>query len=108
MRRNDTSHNRKIRCFDFFEPEATCLTEERFGGGGGSGGSGKQQQEEPSNHNAFGDGPKFVCGVEYYRSLKQKTSSSSSSSSSSSASKFKGSGLYIVELSICLWSEYSC
>ncbi|KAL7539232.1 hypothetical protein ACHAWF_006337 [Thalassiosira exigua] len=36
--------------FDPFEPEATCFTEERLG-------SGKRYQ-------AYGDGPKFVCGVD--------------------------------------------
>jgi len=47
--------NRKTMIFDLFEPEAVCLTEERFGG--------------TSQHrfDAFGDGPKFVCGVDYLR-----------------------------------------
>jgi hypothetical protein len=69
--------------FDLFEPEAVCFTDERFGG--------------PHRYDAFGDGPKFVCGIDYLRATttttttrkpkkkkkkKQKASSSSSSSSS--------------------------
>lgn len=38
------------RNFDPYEPEATCVDEERFG------------SEE--RYSAFGDGPKFVCGVD--------------------------------------------
>ncbi|KAL7530585.1 hypothetical protein ACHAWF_003438 [Thalassiosira exigua] len=41
---------RVTRWFDPFEPEATCFTEERLG-------SDKRYQ-------AYGDGPKFVCGVD--------------------------------------------
>ena len=36
--------------FDLYEPEAVCITEERFG---------SDQRFE-----AFGDGPKFVCGID--------------------------------------------
>lgn len=56
--------NRKTMIFDLFEPEAVCLTEERFGG------------SSDERFVAFGDGPKFVCGVdylrEYYATKKQK------------------------------------
>jgi hypothetical protein len=38
---------------DLFEPEATCISEERFG-----------QGRNTSRYNAFGDGPKFVCGLD--------------------------------------------
>ena len=41
---------------DIFEPEAVCLMEERFGGNNGGG--------VPVRHDAFGDGPKFTCGVD--------------------------------------------
>ncbi|KAL3935350.1 MAG: hypothetical protein SGARI_003014 [Bacillariaceae sp.] len=41
--------------FDLFEPEAVCLAEERFGG------------TSEQRFVAFGDGPKFVCGVDYLR-----------------------------------------
>jgi hypothetical protein len=41
--------------FDVFEPEAVCLTEERFGG------------LYSERFFAFGDGPKFVCAVDYLR-----------------------------------------
>ncbi|KAL3798643.1 hypothetical protein ACHAW5_008398 [Stephanodiscus triporus] len=41
-----------IKLFDLFEPEATCLSEERFG------------SESEERFVAFGDGPKFVCGVD--------------------------------------------
>lgn len=47
--------NRKNMIFDLFEPEAVCLTEERFGGA------------SDERFVAFGDGPKFVCGVDYVR-----------------------------------------
>ncbi|KAL7535277.1 hypothetical protein ACHAWF_005109 [Thalassiosira exigua] len=39
--------------WDPFEPEATCLTEERFG------------SRSAGRYGAFGDGPKFVCGVDH-------------------------------------------
>mmetsp|Transcript_14086 Transcript_14086/g.23980 ORF Transcript_14086/g.23980 Transcript_14086/m.23980 type:complete len:351 (-) Transcript_14086:159-1211(-) len=37
--------------FDIYEPEATCLSEERFG--------------TDTRYHAFGDGPKFICGVDF-------------------------------------------
>ena len=40
------------KLFDLFEPEATCFREERFG------------SESNERFDAFGDGPKFVCGVD--------------------------------------------
>jgi hypothetical protein len=46
--------------FDLFEPEAVCFTDERFGG--------------PSRYDAFGDGPKFVCGIDYLRATTTTTS----------------------------------
>jgi hypothetical protein len=46
------SSERNDAIFDLFEPEAVCLTEERFGG---------------ERFFAFGDGPKFVCAVDYLR-----------------------------------------
>jgi hypothetical protein len=42
-----------LRLFDLFEPEATCFSEERFG------------SESEARFDAYGDGPKFVCGVDY-------------------------------------------
>jgi len=42
-----------IRLFDLFEPEATCFDEERFG------------SDSEERFDAFGDGPKFICGVDY-------------------------------------------
>jgi hypothetical protein len=47
--------NRKTMIFDLFEPEAVCLTEERFGG------------SSDEQYVAYGDGPKFVCAVDYLR-----------------------------------------
>jgi hypothetical protein len=47
--------NRQNMIFDLFEPEAICLTEERFGG------------SSDERYIAFGDGPKFVCAVDYLR-----------------------------------------
>jgi len=41
---------RKSKVYDLFEPEAVCFTDERFG--------------SPARYDAFGDGPKFVCGVD--------------------------------------------
>lgn len=46
----DTDMGDKIS-FDLYEPEATCLSEERFG--------------SETRYSAFGDGPKFICGVDY-------------------------------------------
>ena len=37
--------------FDIYEPEATCFSEERFG--------------SETRYSAFGDGPKFICGVDF-------------------------------------------
>jgi len=44
-----TNHKKK---FDLHEPEANCILEERFGSNSGV------------RYEAFGDGPKFVCGVD--------------------------------------------
>ena len=44
--------NAMLYWFDHYEPEANCLTEERFGSG------------SPRRYEAFGDGPKFICGVD--------------------------------------------
>jgi hypothetical protein len=38
--------------FDLYEPEATCFREERFG------------SESEERFDAYGDGPKFLCGVD--------------------------------------------
>jgi hypothetical protein len=40
--------------FDIYEPEATCISEERFG-----------SDRSTIRYNAFGDGPKFICGVDF-------------------------------------------
>ena len=37
--------------FDIYEPEADCFSKERFG--------------FDIRYNAFGDGPKFICGVDF-------------------------------------------
>ncbi|KAL3810040.1 hypothetical protein ACHAXA_009453 [Cyclostephanos tholiformis] len=39
--------------FDLYEPEATCFREERFGA-----------SDSGERFDAYGDGPKFVCGVD--------------------------------------------
>jgi hypothetical protein len=39
-----------VLSFDIYEPEATCFSEERFG--------------TDVRYHAFGDGPKFICGVD--------------------------------------------
>lgn len=46
-RRDQTGKNK----FDIYEPEAVCFTEERFGSN--------------ERFSAFGDGPKFVCGLDF-------------------------------------------
>jgi hypothetical protein len=48
-----------VELFDLYEPEAVCFTDERFG----QGKTGRRYQ-------AFGDGPKFVCGVDLLASKK--------------------------------------
>jgi hypothetical protein len=48
-----------VTFFDNYEPEAVCFTEERFGG--------KQR------YDAFGDGPKFACGIDYLREVTTRT-----------------------------------
>jgi hypothetical protein len=45
-------HYVEKKIFDLFEPEANCISDERFGG-------------TKRRYEAFGDGPKFVCGVDY-------------------------------------------
>ena len=53
--RLDTNHpvsDNPVRFFDLYEPEATCFTEERFGARG------------DKRYDTFGDGPKFVCGID--------------------------------------------
>ena len=49
----------KIALFDLWEPEAVCIVEERSGG--------------DERFDAFSDGPKFVCGVDYLRELYSTT-----------------------------------
>jgi Methyltransferase domain len=68
-----------VTFFDLFEPEAVCFTEERFGvspyGGGSSANSTNTDNSSSSSnnnikkkrYNAFGDGPHFVCGIDYLR-----------------------------------------
>lgn len=55
VRQNATSswkpRNSKMK-FDLYEPEANCISEERFG------------SDSTVRYEAFGDGPKFVCGVD--------------------------------------------
>ena len=48
----DTNMGDKIS-FDIYEPEATCFSEERFG------------SKTETRYRSFGDGPKFICGVDY-------------------------------------------
>eukprot|EP00956_Cyclotella_meneghiniana_P011426 scaffold16034_cov38-Cyclotella_meneghiniana.AAC.2 len=55
--------------FDMWEPEAVCLTEERSGG--------------ESRFDAFGDGPKFICGVDYLRELYARSNSTVATTTSS-------------------------
>ncbi len=70
--KEEAERSKKFR-FDLWEPEAVCLTEERFGG------------QSDTRYDAFGDGPKFVCGVDYirelYNSSKKRDARSLSSSS---------------------------
>lgn len=47
--------------FDFYEPDAVCLREERFG-----------TLPNLDRHEAFGDGPKFVCGVDHLAAKAKK------------------------------------
>ena len=44
------------KLFDLFEPEANCFSDERFGG--------------PSRFLAFGDGGKFMCGIDLLKKRK--------------------------------------
>lgn len=60
----DEEYRRRITLFDPFEPDAVCLTEERFGG----------RTEE--RHDAFGDGSNFLCGADYLRDSSRKQSES--------------------------------
>ncbi|KAL7537057.1 hypothetical protein ACHAWF_005645, partial [Thalassiosira exigua] len=50
IEKDESYHPSKKMAFDMFEPEAVCLTDERFG--------------SAKRYEAFGDGPKFVCGVD--------------------------------------------
>jgi hypothetical protein len=53
LKEKEVSRHLKYK-YDLFEPEAVCITEERFGG-------------RPERYYSFGDGPKFVCGIDYLR-----------------------------------------
>jgi len=59
-----------VRLFDLYEPEATCFSEERFG------------SESNVRFDAYGDGPKFVCGVDYIANKATTTASVVGSSTS--------------------------
>lgn len=50
--KNDPHSWPDLTKFDAFEPEAVCFDEERFGSKNGK------------RHHSWGDGPKFVCGVD--------------------------------------------
>lgn len=69
LARHTTSYRppTNVEAMDIFEPEAICLSEERFGGG-------KDGKVLP-RHDAFGDGPKFACGIDVL-AAKSKASSS--------------------------------
>ena len=49
----DLSRTPELLWWDAFEPEATCFSDERFG-----------SMLRKRRYGAFGDGPKFVCGVD--------------------------------------------
>ncbi|CAJ1938118.1 unnamed protein product [Cylindrotheca closterium] len=49
---SEINPSQKISVFDAFEPEASCFAEERFG------------SKSAIRFNSFGDGPKFICGVD--------------------------------------------
>lgn len=55
-----------LRLFDLYEPEANCFSEERFG------------SESNKRYDAYGDGPKFVCGVNYLASKAKGTTTTTS------------------------------
>ena len=57
IKETDENHYEKY-IFDLFEPEAVCVTEERFGG-----------TNHHRRYDSFGDGPKFACGVDYLHDL---------------------------------------
>ncbi len=50
-----------VRLFDLYEPEAQCFDEERFG------------SRSKRRFDSFGDGPKFLCGVDYIASRAKET-----------------------------------
>ncbi|KAL3810049.1 hypothetical protein ACHAXA_009462 [Cyclostephanos tholiformis] len=56
-RKNRHKRNKNLRkgklLFDLYEPEATCFHEEHFGA-----------SDSGERFDAYGDGPKFVCGVD--------------------------------------------
>jgi len=51
---------RHVTAFDMYEPEALCITDERFG--------------SRERYRAFGDGPKFICGVDVLAAKSNSTS----------------------------------
>jgi hypothetical protein len=57
----------QLNYFDLFEPEAVCFTDERFGG--------------PQRYESFGDGPKFICGIDYLRATTSSQAAAAESSS---------------------------
>ena len=67
-----------VRLFDLYEPEATCFSEERFG------------SESNVRFDAYGDGPKFVCGVDYIASKAAATTTAAASVDSATPSSKDG------------------
>jgi hypothetical protein len=66
LRVNITHRTPRECCmFDLFEPEAVCFTDERFG--------------QTTRYDAFGDGPKFACGIDYLRSVTSASNGTSTS-----------------------------
>lgn len=59
-----------LRLFDLYEPEATCFSEERFG------------SESNIRFDAYGDGPKFVCGVDYIANKAPATAAAATTTAS--------------------------
>ena len=72
-----------LRLFDLYEPEATCFSEERFG------------SESNVRFDAYGDGPKFVCGVDYIAS-KAATVSSTPTTTTTDVNNNKNCLIYSV------------
>jgi len=65
--------NQKKTYMDLYEPEAVCFTDERFGFTKIKQDSLEERYFRDQRYDAFGDGPKFLCGIDLISSSASKS-----------------------------------